>query len=224
VKTLFSVGAPGRLVDRAVDHAQQKAGEAGEAGEEVELLLAAAEVALAEQGYAGLRVDDVLDAAGMSTRAFYRQFRGKSELFLALFDREMTRAQQRLSAKLARASTPEAKVGAWAAAMLALAYDARLSRRTRLFLVERQVIAREFPDEIARCVRLMLEPLEGAIADGRDGGMFPDADPQRDALAIHHLCTGLMTDRLLGIGGGLSRDEAVALATRFALTTLQSGP
>jgi hypothetical protein len=83
------------------------------------------------------------------------------------------------------------------------------------------VIAREFPDEIARCIRLMLEPLEHAIEEGRVAGEFPDADPRRDALAIHHLCTGLMTDRLLGIGGGLTRDDAVALATRFALTTLR---
>jgi AcrR family transcriptional regulator len=209
------VRGSGGLVDRRVDLAQQKS------DEEVERLLGAAQVALAGQGYDGLRVDDVLDAAGLSTRAFYRHFRGKSELFLALFDREMTRAQQRLRAKLARASTPTTKVEAWAAAMLALAYDGRLSRRTRLFLVERQVIAREFPDEIARCIQLMLEPLEAAIADGHDTGVFPGADPQRDALAIHHLCTGLMTDRLLGIGGGLTSDDAVALATRFALTTLR---
>jgi AcrR family transcriptional regulator len=208
----------GGLVDRRVDPAQQRS------DEEVERLLDAAEVALAGQGYDGLRVDDVLDAAGLSTRAFYRHFRGKSELFLAMFDREMTRAQQRLGAKLARASTPTAKVEAWAAAMLALAYDGRLSRRTRLFLVERQVIAREFPDEIARCIHLMLEPLEAAIAEGHDAGVFPGAHPQHDALAIHHLCTGLMTDRLLGIGGGLTRDDAVALATRFALTTLRSEP
>jgi AcrR family transcriptional regulator len=188
---------------------------------EVARLLDAAEAAMAEQGYAGLRVDDVLDAAGLSTRAFYRHFRGKSELFLALFDREMTRAQQRLRAKLAAARAPEAKVEAWAGAMLALAYDGRLARRTRLFLVERQVIAREFPDEIARCIRLMLEPLEAAIKEGRDTGAFPNADPSRDALAIHHLCNGLMTDRLLGIGGGLTRDDAVSLATRFALTTMR---
>ena len=207
----------GRLVDQAGDQTRQKA------DEEVGRLLAAAEVALAEQGYAGLRVDDVLDAAGLSTRAFYRHFRGKSELFLTLFDREMTRAQQRLRSKLAGAPTPDAKVQAWAAAMLALAYDSRLARRTRLFVVERQVIAREFPDEIARCVRLMLEPLEAAIEEGRDGGAFPGADPTADALAIHHLCTGLMTDRLLGIGGGLGRDDAIALATRFALTTLRRG-
>jgi AcrR family transcriptional regulator len=188
---------------------------------EVEKLLAAAEIALAERGYAGLRVDDVLDAAGLSTRAFYRHFRGKSELFVALFDREMTQAQQRLGSKIARALTPEAKVEAWAAATLALAYDRRLSGRTRLFLVERQVIARDFPDEIAHCIRMMQAPLEAAIEEGRGSGAFPSADPQRDALAIHHLCTGLMVDRLLGIGDALGRDDAVALVTRFALTTLR---
>jgi AcrR family transcriptional regulator len=205
----------GVLVDRKVDPAWHKA------NEEVELLLGAAEDALADQGYAGLRVDDVLDAAGLSTRAFYRHFQGKSELFLALFDREMARARHRLAAKLASAPTPEAKVETWVAAMLALAYDSRLARRTRLSLVERHVIAREFPDEIGRCVRVMLAPLEEAIAEGRDAGAFPNADPEGDALAIHHLCTGLMTDRLLGIGGALSRDDAVALAARFALTTLR---
>ncbi len=190
---------------------------------EVDGLLAAAEAVLTTQGYAGLRVDDVLDEAGLSTRAFYRHFRGKSELFVALFDREMTRAQQRLRAKLVAAPTHEAKVETWVVAMLALAYDRRLARRTQLFLVERQVIAREFPEEIARCIRMMLEPLEAVIKDGLDTCAFPNADPSRDALAIHHLCTGLMTDRLLGIGGGLNRDEAEALATRFALTTLRGG-
>lgn len=217
MKTSFSVRGARGLVDRKVDPARDKA------NEEIERLLGAAEEALADQGYAGLRVDDVLDAAGLSTRAFYRHFQGKSELFLALFDREMSRAGHRLAAKLAGAPTPEAKVEAWAAAMLALAYDSRLARRTRLFLVERQVIAREFPDEIARCIRLMLQPLAEAIAEGRAVGAFPNADPERDALAIHHLCTGLMTDRLLGIGGALNRDDAVALATRFALTTLREG-
>lgn len=208
----------GGLVDREVDPGRQKA------DEELARLLGAAETVLAEQGYAGLRVDDVLDAAGLSTRAFYRRFRGKSELFVALFDREMSRAQQRLTAKLAAGPTPETKVEAWIGAMLSLAYDGRLARRTRLFQVEQQVIAREFPDEIARCIRLMLEPLERAIEDGRVSGRFPRSDPPRDALAIHHLCTGLMADQLLGIGDGLNRDEAVALATRFALTTLRGAP
>jgi AcrR family transcriptional regulator len=189
--------------------------------DEVEQLLTAAEAVLARGGYAGLRVDDVLAEAGLSTRAFYRHFGGKSELFLALFDREATRAGERLGRKVAAAGSPVQKVEAWVAATLALAYDARLARRTRVFLVERQVIAAEFPDDVIRCVRRQLAPLEEAIDEGRASGAFPAAEPERDALAIHHLCSGLMTDKLLDTGT-LGRDNAVALATRFALATLRS--
>jgi AcrR family transcriptional regulator len=191
--------------------------------DEVELLLTAAEAVLARSGYEGLRVDDVLDEAGLSTRAFYRHFRGKSELFLTLFDREAARAGERLRRKVAAAGTAAEKVEAWVGATLALAYAARLARRTRVFLVERQVIASEFPDDVIRCVRLQLAPLEEAIDEGCSSGAFPAAEPERDALAIHHLCSGLMTDKLLGTGS-MDRDNAVALATRFALATLQSDP
>ena len=189
--------------------------------DEVELLLTAAEAVLARSGYAGLRVDDVLDEAGLSTRAFYRHFRGKSELFLALFDREAARAGDRLRRKVAAAGTPVEKVEVWVASTLALAHDARLARRTRVFLVERQVIASEFPDDVVRCVRMQLAPLEEAIEAGRLSGAFPAAEPEHDALAIHHLCSGLMTDRLLGTST-MGRNEAVELATRFALATLRS--
>ena len=189
--------------------------------DEVGQLLTAAEAVLARGGYEQLRVDDVLDEAGLSTRAFYRHFRGKSELFLALFDREAARAGDRLGRKVAAAGTPAEKVEVWVAGTLALAYDGRLAARTRVFLVERQVVASEFPYDVIRCVRRQLAPLEEAIAEGRSSGTFPSAEPERDALAIHHLCSGLMTDKLLGTGA-MTRDGAVALATRFAVTTLRS--
>jgi hypothetical protein len=66
----------------------------------------------------------------------------------------------------------------------------------------------------------VVAPLEEAIRAGRDAGVFPGADTSRDALAIHQLCSGLLQDALLGLGD-LSRAEATALATRFALTTLR---
>jgi AcrR family transcriptional regulator len=201
------------LVERATGRAREKS------ADEVERLLAAAEVVLAERGYAGLRVDDVLAEAGLSTRAFYRHFQGKSELFLAVFDREMHRADERLCTKVEQAGDPESRVRAWIEATLALAYEPRLARRTRLFVAERHTVASEFPVEVGRCVRLLLAPLEDAIAAGRDAGVFPGADPAADALAIHHLCSGLTTDRLLGVGE-LTRAQAIALVERFALTTL----
>ncbi len=205
------------LSDRVVDRATRAA--RAKSAREVGQILDAGEAVLARRGYAGLRIDDVLAHAGLSTRAFYRHFHGKSELFLALFDREMLRADDRLRAKVGRAGTPERRVGVWIDANLALAFDARLARRTRLFLVERHVIATEFPAEVERCLRLLRGPLEEAIAAGRERGVFPDAEPTADALAIHHLCTGLMSDQLLGVGR-LTRGEATALVGRFAFSTL----
>jgi len=203
------------VADRSVAAAREKA------ADEVDRLLAAAERVLGRDGYGGLRVDDVLDEAGLSTRAFYRHFRGKAELFVALFDREAARAQTRLRARIEAESTPDAQVRAWVAASLGFAFDPRLARRTRLFSLEEHVVARDFPEEIQRCVEAQLEPLEAAIARGRDTAVFPHAEPARDARAIHHLCAGLMRDQLLGVSA-LRRDDAVALATGFAIQTLHA--
>ena len=188
---------------------------------EVDRLLSAAETVLARSGYDGMRVDDVLAEAGLSTRALYRHFHGKSELFLALFHRETVRAEDRLRAKVGSAPDPDGAVRTWIEATLALAFDARLARRARLFSLEQPVMAREFPDDIRRCVASRRAPLEAVIAAGRDAGVFPRADPVADARAIDHLCSGLMSDRLLGLDP-MSRDRAVALATGFALQTLHA--
>lgn len=224
MKTSFSVAqssssataVASRVVERSL-HRQREKSE-----REVARLLQAAERVLARRGYAGLRIDDVLAEAGLSTRAFYRHFRGRSELFLALFEHESARAMERLARKVESHADPEDRVRGWIEANLALAFDARLASRTRLFLLERAEMAREFRDEVRRCVRSVLAPLEQAIADGRDAGQFPAADPSRDALAIHHLCAGLLQDELLGLGE-VVRGDALALATRFALGTLR-GP
>lgn len=204
-----------QLVERSVAPAREKS------AEELARILDSAEAVLAQGGYDGLRVDDVLADAGLSTRAFYRHFRSKSELFVALIDREMARAQERLRSRLARAGGPEEQVRAWVSATIALAYDPRLAGRTRMFLVGNDTVATEFPVEVERCVRMLLEPLERAIAAGLADGVFPHADPAADAVAINHLCTGLMSDRLLGTGS-MTREQAVALAERFALATLRS--
>src|SRR6185503_16450752 len=129
------------------------------------------------------------------------------------------RAAERLDARLAQATTPEDQVRAWVEGVLALAYDRRLAARARLFAGERASLAQEFPAEVDRCVRTQLGPLERVIAAGRDDGAFPGADPVADARAIHHICAGLMADKLWG-SGAMSRDRAVALATGFALQAL----
>jgi len=186
---------------------------------ELDGLLAAAREVLADRGYDGLRVEDVLREAGLSTRAFYRHFSGKDALFLALFEQESARADLRLRARMEQAGDPVEAVREWVAAVLAVVYDPRLAKRAQVFAGERGSLARRFPDEIDQLNRRRLESLEAVIEDGRAQGAFPAADPTNDARAIHHLCNGLIDDRLYG-STTLSRTDAVALATRFALSAL----
>jgi AcrR family transcriptional regulator len=188
---------------------------------ELDDLLTAARKALAERGYDGLRVEDVLQEAGLSTRAFYRHFSGKAALFLALFEQESVRADQRLRARVERAGNPVAAVQEWVAGVLVLAYDPRLAKRSQLFAGDQGALARRFPDEVRKLTRRQLEPLEDAIADGKSRGLFPGAHPVNDARAIHHLCSGLMADRLNG-ASTISYADAIALATRFALHALRA--
>src|SRR5687767_7006801 len=110
----MQTGVAGRAVERSLGTAR------AQAEAEVERLLEAGRAALSDGGYEGLRVDEVLKRAGLSTRAFYRHFAGKAELFLAIFEEESIRASERLAARVDREADPEAAVRTWVAAVLAM--------------------------------------------------------------------------------------------------------
>ena len=159
---------------------------------------------------------------GLSTRAFYRHFHGRTELFLALLADETDRAADRLRARMAPARLGRGQGAGVGRSRSSRSPTTAASRpRARLFAGERASLAQEFPAEVDRCVRTQLAPLEEVIAGGRDEGTFPHADPVADARAVHHLCAGLMADRLWG-SGALSRRRALALATGFALQALRA--
>ena len=167
-------------------------------------MLTSAEAVLARGGYDGLRVDDVLaDCRACPPGPSTDTSRGKSELFVALFDARDDRARRAAAdAAGGAAAGRRTQVRAW------VAVDARPRLRPAprpadagLPGRQRQTLAAEFPDEIERCVRLLLEPLEAAIAAGRGRRRVPAREtPRPTRCAIHHLCAGLMTDRVLGVG------------------------
>ncbi|MEA2348862.1 MAG: hypothetical protein QOG62_2649 [Thermoleophilaceae bacterium] len=66
-----------------------------------ERLLNAAEQVFAERGYHAASVDEVAEKAGFSTGALYSNFEGKEDLFLALFERQVTLQAARVAASVA---------------------------------------------------------------------------------------------------------------------------
>jgi AcrR family transcriptional regulator len=181
-------------------------------------LVGAAWVVLERAGFEGFKVQLLLRETGLSARAFYRHFADKEELLLTLMQDEYSRSGARVRMVLAGVDEPAAKVAAWVHEIIEAAGDPRRVARARLFTSQAAVL-RRFPDQVAAAARLVLEPLEAAIREGRSSGALPWGDPDRDPPMVHQLTGAVMAHALAG-GAGRSVDQLAADATSFVLRAL----
>jgi AcrR family transcriptional regulator len=164
----------------------------------------------------------ILEEAGMSTRAFYRHFESKDELFLAMLRQDCEAVARRLR-RVADETTggPTAQLTAWVDYFLGLVYDPR--RRSHVTVLD--------SDEV-RVAKGYREASEGLRADreriladilrrGSSDGSFPLAEPDRDAAAIHALVDRAFAAPLLGVGP--DRQKLVGYVVDFALRALGAG-
>jgi AcrR family transcriptional regulator len=137
-------------------------------------------------GYQGASVQDILDRAGLSTRAFYRQFRSKDDLLLAMFRTASDPDVARVVGTVRAAPSPLEAVRAWIEEMVAMALDARRVRRLVIFnAVARQADGYEVEEASLRA--RLTEPLLEALQRGAADGSLPTADPVPDATVIFDL-------------------------------------
>jgi len=193
-----------------------------EAAAERASLLAAAWAVLETTGYENLKVQVVLRRAGLSTRAFYRHFKGKDDLLLALAVQERGRAEAILIEKTAEGS-PEERVRAWIDAVVSLLYGRHAGPRARLISSLPAVVRPNLSDadDVGPAVGpSTTTPLRAAIAAGQAAGDFPNADPEGDANLIAALCGRLteMTHPWMPD----DRRDGVAFVTDFVLRSLRA--
>jgi AcrR family transcriptional regulator len=158
--------------------------------DEIRRLLDAAYAVLRRTGELEPRVSDVVREAGLSNQAFYRHFRSKDELLLALLDDGQRRLLETLETRMARAVPGAARVRAWIEGVLEQARRPEAADNTRPFAINGLRIADRFPVEWSRSRDVLLTPLRTEIA--ALGG-----DPERDAQAVYHLTFGAMQDALV---------------------------
>lgn len=192
-----------RAVERSLEaHRARVAGE-------VEALVDAGLRVLRRRGSAGLTVAEVLREAGLSTRAFYRHFRSKDELVLAIYEQEATRANERLRARLTATRSPRAAVEAWIDETLALGFDPRRAHRTRALAAEGARLQADHPAEFGRILDGLLAPLAAALRE------LPSPDPERDARVVHAVAWAMVAEKLSG--SDVTLEAARALVRRFCL-------
>ncbi len=186
---------------------------------EVEQLVSSALRVMRRKGYAAATVADVLAEAELSTRAFYRHFHSKEELFLAVFERDSGESSGRMQKRLAPLPGPRARLLGWLDEVLSLAYDRPRARRTRTLASEASSLRSAYPSEFIAIQRAVYEPLVGVLEEGRADGTFPAAHPEDDARSIHAVAWTLI-EAHLGGGGPSDLESARAHVLRFCLPAL----
>jgi AcrR family transcriptional regulator len=136
----------------------------------------------------------ILQRAGVSTRAFYRHFESKDELFLAMLRQECDELAERLD-RIAEETPggPVNQLRAWIAHMFGLVQHPE--RRMHLTVIDSDEVrtAKGYRETRERAHADRERSLVKILRRGRDDGSFPRTDPERDAIAISAVVTRAMS-------------------------------
>ena len=103
--------------------------------DEVRRLVAAGYAVMRRSETLDPRVSDIVREAGLSNQAFYRHFRGKDELLVAILDDGQRQLLAYLEHRMAGAEPGAARVRAWVGGVIEQARNAAAADNTRPFAI-----------------------------------------------------------------------------------------
>ncbi|WP_460358705.1 TetR/AcrR family transcriptional regulator [Mycobacterium sp. ZZG] len=149
-------------------------------------IITAAYHCLAEPHSGPVPVSAILRGAGVSSRAFYRHFLSKDDLFLALLQQECEAVVAAVDAVAdAAVGTPTDQLAAWIAAVFDLVVDPQ--QRLQLTVIDSEEVraARGYRELRERFHADRERSLSEILRRGRHDGSFPLTEPEIDAVAIN---------------------------------------
>lgn len=186
-------------------------------------IVAAAYRLLAASNGASVPITDILAAAGLSTRAFYRHFDSKDALLLAMFRSDSERVLGQLNTVAAGATTAREGLESWIGFMLRLTADPRRRRRVLVLKSDEVTRARGYGAELERYRAAQDRAIVVLLRRGLADGSLPRADPEHDAAYIRAAIHGAF-DELMARPLGGDVDDAVRSLADFVLRALNAAP
>jgi AcrR family transcriptional regulator len=182
-------------------------------------IMEAAHRCLARSNGATVSITDILAAAGLSTRAFYRHFESKDSMLLAMVRRDSDRVMAELAAEVDSAGTGAAALRAWIHGMLRLASEEPRRRRVLVLASEEARRARGYDAELARFQDQHQAAIAEILRRGLDDGSFPRTDPASDARAVQAVLSQALEAQLRN-RGPLSAEAGEQAAADFIFRAL----
>jgi AcrR family transcriptional regulator len=180
-----------------------------------QLVDAARQLALAS-GDSSFTVAQVARQAGVSVKTFYRQFRSKDELLLALLEDDSRRGVDRLRAEVEASDDPLARLRSFVVGLLGFLTEAR--DYAAMLVREHLRLAAEYPIELNQSLEPLLALLTDEIEAAARTGAIRPAD-RRDAVVVLNLVLAHLHALALG---QLDEDptETAELLWRFCAAAL----
>lgn len=174
-----AIGAPASWEDRALN--RSLAGARDRSSARAHQLVNAARALASERGSSEFTIAEVAALAGVSLRSFYRQFSGKDELLLALFEEEARLGAELLRAAVGEATGPLDQLRSYVVGLCGLLVTgsgyASLLVREHLRLGERR------PDELRMALACLIDLLEDQLTAAAAAGEIRPVD-RHDAVIV----------------------------------------
>jgi AcrR family transcriptional regulator len=182
------------------------------------ILSAALEVLRRNEGEEAT-VADILQEAGLSTRAFYRHFETKEDVIRWLYERDARSFGSHLRRRVEAEPGPEQALETWVNEMLGLAYERR--RAERVSALGSPMVLRVVggTPSMQLGTDLLVEPLREVLEAGLSSGTFPAAQPELDSLLIRGVTQEAIDWARVG-WPRLSRRESLRLVLRYVRPAL----
>ncbi len=190
--------------------------------DEVRRLIRAAVTVMDRQQTTNPKVSDIVREAGLSNQAFYKHFRSKSELFLAILDEGQRELVTYLEHQTAKAATGIGKVRNWVVGIMSQAAVPGAASATRGVMMNSHELQAEYPEECNRLNQLLVEPLVAAIRLAEEEGAARSTDPLKAAMTIFRLA-GSTTETYV-LSRRVPSEEDIEFLVDFILSGLGAEP
>jgi AcrR family transcriptional regulator len=159
------------------------------------LLMDAAIEVMTSGNYLEVSVGDVLAAAGVSTRSFYRHFESKEVLLIAVMRRDAEAVGELLDRAVSEAHDPAAAVQAWLDNYLNCFYEPKRARRTTLYASPAANSSPAVIAEHAALHQILARSLTKALRAGHRAGALHSPKPHDDAMTVLALVSVAVNQR-----------------------------